>query len=211
MCPACAATVEVSAMRNAQRAVVTAEAIYSAATYSHRSWLMMNPPTGESVWTYSTLGAIAAQHLVWRTPITRDASSLIYMRLGNQLFPLRRKLILEGVDAAKTVAAAIPLVEAEAEGVKKKKPKPLRIPNHPFATLGDMADPGHGVLRTNLAAWAEAAGNAAAVRLLRCLTPGEKWALMPLLYTDKHPPTKPKILTREDFLSDKPLSVGTEA
>lgn len=187
---ATAISLEKPVMRMTQKCVITESGIYPMSTFSQRAGLLLEPPAGLSVWVYSTLGAIATQHLVWRATVTRDADQLIYLCYGGENFPLRRRLMLDAVDACRAVVAASVSATEKKDG-KKKSSKAAAL-RHPFVHL----DPGwdsmnHGVLRTDLAEAAVAAGKADAVQLLRRLTSAEKWMMMPLLFPDKHPPSKP--------------------
>lgn len=137
---------------------------------------LLDPPEPPFVMVQATANN---QHMAWRAPVnwSRD---VYYIRLGLRDAKIRRKYLLEAIEACARLAVAIEKPETE-KGKGKKKPERKMRP-HPFVGLSrDLKENSekHGQLK--LAVYDAMAKNMALkedVELLTGLTIGESWALL---------------------------------
>lgn len=184
-------------MSATQRAVITPDGIYPLGKFGQLSGALLSPPAGPSVWVYSTLSVMVTQHLVWRAQVSPFPDELIYLCYGGETQTIRRKRVLDAVDACRVVMDAVATSQPDALVATKRGRKPKRakaVGRHPFMTLDfnrDATRHAAACVRTEYADMARAAGHGDAVALLSGMNAAEMWALVPLLYQDKHPPVTP--------------------
>ncbi|QMI49807.1 type IV CRISPR-associated protein Csf1 (plasmid) [Burkholderia sp. MBR-1] len=170
MCGWCAATWNLDFTQRYTKAVICSEGVFPAASNEHIAYWLTNPPAGRWLFLQSDQ---KRQHVVWRAPVN-ESREVFTVRFGELLLTVRRTHLVEGTVAAKRLAAA-------ATANRKAKGAALK---NPFVRLSrDLADPAHGVLRSDLYEMAEQDPDVKRdIAIIHALTPGELWGLTATLY-----------------------------
>ena len=109
------------------------------------------------------------QHMAWRARVNLSRD-LFYVRVGLRDLRIRRKILLDAIDACGRIAAHLG-IEATAKS----------LPN-PFATLSSDLKEAHGALRIKADQMVNIQAHCVDdMRLLRDLSLGESWGLRFLL------------------------------
>lgn len=101
-CGACSAIMGNSEFQmGASTILVCSEGIFPIVRKEHRAWAFLTPPEPPFV---IAIQNAKQQHVIWRAPVTLS-KDLITLRLGEQIFRLRRQKLLECVEVAKRLDA----------------------------------------------------------------------------------------------------------
>jgi len=196
ICPACASLWQKPIMMGLQKVVITEDAVYPLGKLENRAWFFITPPKPPFVAVFSDA---KLQHLIWRTPITRN-SNLIYIRVGDSFTGIRLPLLHKAFEAWKKIRELDPrdnkpASEPVQDGAKASKSKKIKAklyqpkPADPFIALDlELTHPSHGRLRDDYTKVALEKGLQDEVRTINQLTPLEAWAMIPLIYRE---PVKP--------------------
>ncbi|MBR8189104.1 type IV CRISPR-associated protein Csf1 [Burkholderia vietnamiensis] len=179
VCGWCAATWTIDFTQRYAKSVISTDGVYPAASNEHIAYWLLNPPTGPWIFVQSDQ---KRQHLIWRAPVNHS-TEIFVVRYGELQLTVRRARLLDGLAAAKRLAAA-------ATANRNSKGAALKSP---FVRLSrDLSDPAHGVLRTDLYELAKQDGVIKRdLSIIHALTPGELWGLTAVLYVaDPHRPER---------------------
>jgi CRISPR type IV-associated protein Csf1 len=188
VCGFCEATTHQDIMRELQRSVITAQGVYNLNKDESRAWFWLTPPEPPYVVVinHSVMGAF---HYFWRTPVTLD-SNLIQVNVDGTVYRVRRQRVLQALEHGRALIERAPVL-ARKKGALKS----------PFQTLmreaGRKPSERHGWLAPDchtLAAMFDDCREA--VAFLTALTPGELFALTPLLKQNPSAPVRPELLSR---------------
>lgn len=180
ICGACNATWRKEFMQAYTKSLVCKDGLFPFYSNNDVSYWLLNPPEPPFMMFISTqqLG-----HIVWKAPVSLSRDLLV-VRFDDKVMQIRRSSLLEGIEAAKEISAAL----QERRGTKKFE--------NPFNLDRSLERTTHGSLREDvLALRGEDSNLDAAINDLRALNAGERWALPHILNaTSKTTRPEPKLL-----------------
>jgi CRISPR type IV-associated protein Csf1 len=168
LCGWCAATWNADFTQKALKTVMCKDGVFAAASNADIAYWLKNPPEGQWIWV---MGDQKRQHIVWRATVNAS-TEMFQVRLGESNMTVRRKKVVEAVDAARRLATAASV---------GRKGAPLKSP---FLRLSrDLDDPSHGAIRRDLHRRAATEPDIQKdIAIVQSCTPGELWALTAALY-----------------------------
>lgn len=101
-CGACTAIMGRSIFQmGAATVLITEQGVYPIDRKEHRAWALMHPHAGPFAISIQTA---KQQHVVWRAPVSLSPE-VVLLRVGEQLFRIRKRLLLEAIGEAKKLDA----------------------------------------------------------------------------------------------------------
>lgn len=169
-------------------ALVCRNGIYPVMRKENRAWAFLTPPEPPF---YISIQTAKSQHVAWRAPVTMDAN-MIMVRVGEQIFRLRRPLLMQ----AREIGLRIDDFRAKvlaSDGKQKKEAKINEAAESPIVSDWKMQSTGGGIQKS----WyrtlvSEGVVTANEHRVISTLNPGETWALQAVLHRS---PIKPDPIT----------------
>lgn len=166
ICGHCAPLLSASALMATSHGVFSSQGVRPFRKWADVSESLRNPPEPPFVMVYATANN---QHMAWRARVNLSRD-LFYVRVGLRDLRIRRKTLLDAIDASGRIAAYLG-IEATAKS----------LPN-PFATLSSDLKEDHGALRIKADQMVGIQAHCIDdMRLLRDLSLGESWGLRFLL------------------------------
>lgn len=165
VCGACQALWSKDWLQKYSKSYACSEGVFKLASNEDQAAFLLNPPEAPFVAILSTR---QQQHMIWRTPVSLSRE-LFYVRLDGDILEIRRKVLMDALDAWRHVA------ELMANTIPEGRKRPLKGP--PAWIDRQLESSQTGMLRTDVEDLLRQVGETWAIDRFNALTIGEWWAL----------------------------------
>lgn len=175
ICGACKAVWRKEFMQSYTKNIVSKDGLFPFFSNNDVAYWLKNPPAPPFMMFISTqqLG-----HVIWKVPVSLSRD-VFFVRYDDKVFAIRHARLMEGLEAANLIDAALKAKASLQAGqdTKKKKKEKLYFES-PFVLDRNLERSSHGFLKDAVVEMAQDdPAVAGAVAVLRSLNAGEIWAL----------------------------------